>query len=60
MLMSWLVPDTSYLARLEGWERTPYLPRHCRQPALLRRAAADYQRKWTNSRPKFLESFSTR
>ena len=40
MLLSWLVPDTSYLDRLEGWTARTYLPRHCRPPALIRLASS--------------------
>lgn len=38
MLLAWLLPDVSYRVLFDGWDRSPYLPRHGRPPLLARMA----------------------
>ncbi len=45
--------------RAGGASRREFSPRH-RKPSRWHRITGYFQRKYTNSRPKFLESFSTR
>ena len=37
---AWMLPDASYLVLFEGWNRTPYRPRHGKPPLPARLAGS--------------------
>src|SRR5689334_20375781 len=39
-MLGWLLPDSSYQALIEGWDRQHYRPRHGRPPLVVRGASS--------------------
>ena len=39
-MLGWLLPDSTYQALLEGWDRQHYRPKHGRPPLVIRGASS--------------------